>query len=316
MTDANVLLGYINPMALLDGAMPIEAEAAQRAFAERVAEPLGLDLLEAAYGAHELANASMIRAVKAVSTHRGRDPRDFTLFAFGGSGPVHVAGMARELEIRRVVVPPAPGLFSAFGLLGADLAHHAVRTFMRAIDALDVDELNAALADLEARGRGELGRSGFLADTVEVERWVEMHYAGQNYELSVPVPPGRLGPRAARELDEAFGREHERTYGHRVVNRTEIVNLRIVCRAPRPAGGALARPPDGMADRAPGRRPAYFGSRFGLRDAAILRREHLGSTSTTGPLIVEEYDATIVVPPDWSAIRDRLGNVVLEAGGR
>jgi N-methylhydantoinase A len=316
MTDVNVLLGYLNPSALLDGAMPIDAEAARRVFDAKVAEPLGLDLLEAAYGAHELANASMIRAVKAVSTHRGRDPRDFTLFAFGGSGPVHVAGMARELEIRRVVVPPAPGLFSAFGLLAADLAHHAVRTFMRSIDALDVDELDAALRDLEARGRDELGRSGFLAETVEVERWVEMHYAGQNYELTIPVPPGRLGPSTAGELAEAFGREHERTYGHRVVNRTEIVNLRIVCRAPRPSNGAVARPSEGSAWRSPGRRMAYFGPRVGLRETTILRRAHLRATPTPGPLVVEEYDATVVVPPDWTATLDQSGNLLLEAGGR
>jgi N-methylhydantoinase A len=310
MTDANVTLGYLNPAALLDGAMPIDAEAARRALRQRVAEPLGLDLLEAAHGAHALANASMIRAVKAVSTHRGRDPREFTLVAFGGSGPVHVAGMARELEIGRVIVPPSPGLFSAVGLLMADLEHHAVRTFMRPTEALGSDELGAALDDLERRGRRELGLDGDR-DGLVVERWVEMRYVGQSYELPIVVPAGRLGSAITRELDEAFGREHERSYGHRVRNRTEIVNLRVVCRAPRPAAAPSQGTPGSALERPP-TRPAYFGPEFGLLETAVLRREHLSSMPTPGPLIVEEYDATAVVPPDWSATRDPSGNLVLE----
>ena len=144
MTDANVILGYINPTSLLDGAMPIDAAAARRVFQECVAEPLQLDVLDAAYGVHALANASMIRAVKAVSSQRGRDPRKFTLFAFGGSGPVHAAGIARELEIGRIIVPRAPGFFSAFGLLAADQEHHAVSTFLRRTATLDTAELDAA----------------------------------------------------------------------------------------------------------------------------------------------------------------------------
>jgi N-methylhydantoinase A len=308
-----VILGYINPMSLLDGEMPIDAEAARRVVHRRVAAPLGLDLLDAAYGAHELANASMIRAVKAVSTHRGRDPRDFALFAFGGSGPVHVAGMARELEIRRVIVPPSPGLFSAYGLLEADLEHHAVQTFLRSTDALDVGELAAALDELEARGRSELGQGGFLAAGVEAERRVEMHYVGQSFELAVPLGAGPLPPTIASDLVEAFGREHERTYGHRVVNRTEIVNLRVICRAPRPAARGLA-----SAERGPDhgrqitRRAAYFGPRYGALETAVLRRGHLGRAPMAGPLIIEEYDATVVVPPDWTAALDQLANIVLE----
>ncbi|MBA2449867.1 MAG: hydantoinase/oxoprolinase family protein [Chloroflexi bacterium] len=313
MTDVNVILGYINPTSLLDGTMPIDATLARDTFRRRVADPLGLDLLDAAYGAHELANASMIRAVKAVSTHRGRDPRDFTLFAFGGSGPIHVAGMARELEIGRVVIPPAPGLFSAFGLLSADLEHHAVRTFLRATDELEADELVTELEALEARGRLELGRGGFLADAVEVERWVEMRYVGQSFELAVPVGGGPFDSSAVRALRDAFDHEHERTYGHRVANRAEIVNLRVVCRAPRPSGNGVAAPPDGLDGRhLASSRPAYFGPRYGSINTAVIRRGQLAQTPTPGPLIVEEYDATVVVPPYCAAARDSLGNIVLE----
>jgi N-methylhydantoinase A len=139
-----------------------------------------------------------------------------------------------------------------------------------------------------------------------------MHYAGQSYELPIRLPPGPLGDSAVRDLEEAFGQEHERTYGHRVVNRAEIVNLRIVCRAPRPSARVVARPADGVPDRVPGRRLAYFGARFGPRETAILRREHLSASPTPGPIVVEEYDATIVVPPDWAAALDRHGNVILQ----
>lgn len=315
VTDANVVLGYINPTSLLDGAMPIDAEAARRVLQEQVADVLGLSLLDAAYGVHQLANASMIRAVKAVSSQRGRDPRKFTLFAFGGSGPVHAAGLARELEIGRIVVPRAPGFFSAFGLLAADLEHHAVRTFMRRTATLDLAELGAAFAALERRCRADLGRDDLQAEQIQVERWVEMRYVGQAFELPVAAPLGDLEQHHVATFEQDFHSIHERTYGHRTDNVMEIVNLRVICRAPIEASAPTSPPPVPATNgrSAPRHvRPAYFGPEWGLCETPVVRREHLTSEAARGPIIVEEYDATVVVPPGCSAARDHLGNIVIE----
>jgi N-methylhydantoinase A len=313
VTDANVVLGYINPTSLLDGAMPIDADAARQVLQKRVADVVGLSLLDAAYGVHELANASMIRAVKAVSSQRGRDPRKFTLFAFGGSGPVHAAGLARELEIGRIVVPRAPGFFSAFGLLAADLEHHALRTFMRRTATLDLAELGAAFDTLERRCRADLGRDDLQAEQIQVERWVEMRYVGQAFELPVAAPLGTLEQRHVATFEQDFHSTHERTYGHRTDNVMEIVNLRVICRVPIDTSLAASPLPATNGRSVPRHvRPAYFGPAWGLLDTPVLRREHLTSEAARGPIIVEEYDATVVVPPGCSAARDHLGNILIE----
>lgn len=312
VTDANVVLGYINPTSLLDGAMLIDADAARRVLQEQVADVIGLSLQDAAYGVHQLANASMIRAVKAVSSQRGRDPRKFTLFAFGGSGPVHAAGIARELEIGQIVVPRAPGFFSAFGLLAADLEHHAVRTFMRRTAALDLAELGAAFDALEQRCRADLGRDDLDGEQIQVERWVEMRYVGQAFELPVAAPLGKLEPHHLAGFERDFHATHERTYGHRTDNVMEIVNLRVICKVPIEASTPAAPlPATNGRDIPRNARPAYFGPDYGLCDTPVLRREHLTSEALPGPLIVEEYDATVVVPPGCTAARDHLGNILI-----
>jgi N-methylhydantoinase A len=148
ITDANVILGYLNPAYLVGGALPLHADKARQAFAEQIAAPLGLSLAHAAYGAHQIAASNMIRAIKAVSTERGRDPRDYALFAFGGNGPLFAAGMAEALHMQRIVVPPSPGLFSSFGLLYADVEHHYARTFRHLLRQVEVHALNAAWDDM------------------------------------------------------------------------------------------------------------------------------------------------------------------------
>jgi N-methylhydantoinase A len=313
VTDANVILGYINPTSLLDGAMPIDADAARRVFQERVANPLQLDLQDAAYGVHALANASMIRAVKAVSSQRGRDPRNYSLFAFGGSGPVHAAGIARELEIRRIVVPRAPGCFSASGLLAADLEQHAVSTVLRRMATLDTAELDAAFTRLEGKCRADFGRDDLLPEEIQRERWVEMRYVGQAFELPVSAPVDGLTRHTPAAFEEDFHRIHERTYGHRTDNVMEIVNLRVVCRVATPPPTAVISLPSTSGQMPPKlSRNAYFGPRHGLRETPVLRRQQLGFEPTPGPIIVEEYDATVVVPPDCSVARDQLGNIIIE----
>jgi N-methylhydantoinase A len=312
VTDANLSLGYLNPDGLLDGAMPLEHERAKAVFKHEIADRLGLDPVVAAYGCHELANATMIRAIKTVTVQRGRDPRVFTLVAFGGSGPIHAAGIARELGIRTVLVPPGPGVFSAVGLLQARLEFHTKKTHLKRTRDIDLGELESQIAGLEADARDGLGADPLRDGQLEFTSWAEMRYAGQGFELPVQLPP-RGGPWSAwlRALDDAFEAEHEKTYGHRTGNPTEIVHLRVVAREAEPPWF----PPGGQDTsrvRPVVKRPAYFGGRFGLVATPVIRRRDLTEDRAIGPFVIEDYDATTVVPPDFTACRDESWNIVVE----
>ena len=308
VTDANVVLGYLNPAALAGGAVKLNPGRAHEVLEQRIAKPLGLPLAEAAYGAHLIAASNMMRAIRAVSSERGRDPREYALFAFGGNGPLFAAGMARALEMTRVVVPPAPGLFSAFGLLYSEVEHHYVRTWRRRARGLDPAELEEAFGRLEGEARAQLAAEGFGAAAVRITRSADCRYQGQSFELTVPVTP-------TVTLEEAFGREHARTYGHRagVDEPVEIVSLRVVGQGlsdrPRvPDRVQIERP--GTSGATPSRR-VYFGSQAGWMETPILSRADL-ATPRQGPAVIEEYDATCVVPPGARASLDAWGNIVME----
>ena len=192
VTDANVVLGYISPAELAGGAVRLRPDLSARALEESIATPLKTPLLEAAYGVHVVANVTMIRAIRAVSTYRGRDPRDFSLIAFGGSGPVHAAEMARSLGVRTVVVPPAPGLLSAVGLLEALPEYHFVQTHFAPVNGVDPDAVTDAFERMEDRAVRDLTREGYPSDDIETRRAADLRYVGQAYELTVPCPSGRL----------------------------------------------------------------------------------------------------------------------------
>ena len=321
VTDANVILGFLNPHQLAGRAVKLNAARAHEVFEAKIARRMGLPLAEAAYGAHVIAASNMMRAIRAVSSERGRDPREYALFAFGGNGPVFAAGMARQLEMRRVVVPPAPGLFSSFGLLFADVEHHYVRTWRRLVRRVPPAELGDVFARMESEARAQLVAEGLAGDAVRIRRSADCRYEGQSFELTVPVAGGPIDARTIAGIDEAFGREHERTYGHRAgpEEPVEIVSLRVV------GLGIPNRPrvPDALRvdrtgpGRADGTRHVYFGPDLGWRDTPIIDRPDL-ATRREGPSIVEEYDATCVIPPGARAALDAHGNIVIElppAGG-
>ena len=318
VTDANVALGYLNPDYLLGGAFPIDADAARRAIADRVGVPLSLSGTDAAHGIHLLVNSNMGRALRAVSSERGRDPRRFTMVAFGGGGPLHAAGLAEMLGIGRVVVPPSPGAFSAFGLLFADVEHHFVQTHFRQFSSLDLDEANAILRGLKEQGASLLSEEGFDSSRQQTETQVDMKYVGQTSELTVRMEDDSFSPDSLDRLAEAYAAEHEKTYGYRVDEPMQLVSVRVVARglsdADRVPGRiAVSRRP---ADRGSGRRMLYFGPRTGWMETPVIDRLDLDDAPSDGPLVVEEYDSTVVVPPRWRASLDSLKNIVLTGGGR
>ena len=307
LTDANVVLGYL-PQSRLPSGLALAPELARRAVAEQIAQPLGLSIEEAAHGAYLVGCAGIARAVRAVTVERGRDPRDFSLVAFGGNGPLFAAEMARSLEISTIVVPPAPGVFSAVGLLEAEIEHHLVRTFNRMLADIDETELRAGFAPLEQEAAAMLREEG-RPPGAEFSRSVDMKYHGQSFELTVAMPDAASGG-FEREIAERFESEHERTYGHRASgDPIQIVNLRITARIP---GGE--RPPVAFGDAASStmrKRSAYFGPRHGSVSTPVIGRGDLRRAPRTGPLLVEEYDATTLVPFGCMARTDELSNIVI-----
>src|SRR5499427_8504342 len=242
------------------GGSIVGVDTSRRALSDQVAAPLGLELSEAAHGVYLLGCAGMARAVRAVTIERGRDPQEFTLVAFGGNGPLFAAEMAATLQIETVLVPPAPGVWSALGLLEAEVEHHLVRTFLRPLAGLDPHDLASALASLEREAGALLDAQGY-GGNVEIERSADLKYQGQSYELSVPLGPGAGGAEMIAQLAEAFGKEHERTYGHKAEgDPIQIVNLRLTARVRRGPGAR-----DGtrlvLAERtSTAAREAYFGA--------------------------------------------------------
>ena len=213
ITDCNLVLGYLDPAGLVGGALKLDVEAARAAIARSLAEPLHRSVEEAAQGMLRLASASMMRAIRAVTVERGRDPRQFALLAFGGNGPLFAAAIAAELGITRVIVPPLPGVFSAFGLLVADTEHHATRSLrmrMR-IDEADHARIAAVLHELVAAGTERLTRDGFPPERQQFRLAAQARYVGQSSEIEVRLPDDGFPPHFA----ELFGEEHERNYGFR-----------------------------------------------------------------------------------------------------
>lgn len=310
LTDANLLLGYLNPTALLGGQLPVDHALTERIFHERIAAPLQLDVMRAAYGVHQIAVANMVRAVKAMSSERGRDPRLFAFVAYGGNGPLHAVSAAVEVGVRVVVVPPSPGLFSAFGLLAADPSQHAARSFLCLTSELRHEALEGAFRELEQRVTDNLTGQGHESRQVMCSRAIDVHYAGQSFELSLPVG-SPITRTAVDELDQRFAAEHERTYGHRAEgDPVEVVHIRVEGTVASESGTRMptAVPKDSSVSTT---RPAYFGPRYGVLETPVVARSVIESEARRGPLIVEEYDATTVVPPDWSVRRDERSNLWL-----
>jgi N-methylhydantoinase A len=314
ITDANVILGLLNPKHLVGGSLKLNAGKAHRVFEERIARPLGLSVAAAALGAHLIVQSNMIRAIRAVSTERGRDPREFVLVAFGGNGPLFACGMARSLGIGRVIVPPAPGLFSSFGLLHAEVEHHYSRSLRRLLRQADGGEIDAAWSELAQQAAARLAEEGFTGKRASIARSAALHYKGQSFDLVVAVPDGPFDATMVAHLEEAFGREHEKTYGHRAgpEEPVELVSIQVAGHGRRQDAGVpqrvvLRRPePQPESPRA-----VYFGEPHGWIETPVVARSAL-APRRAGPLIVEEYDATLLLPPGAAAETDPLGNVVIE----
>ena len=314
ITDCNLVLGYLDPAGLAGGAVKLDAQAAREAVARSLAGPMGVPVEQAAHGMLKLAAATMMRAIRAVSVERGRDPRQFALLAFGGNGPLFAAAIAAELGITRVLIPPMPGLFSAFGLLVGDTEHHGSRSLrLRADTATDADivRVRDVLDALRANGAARLAEDGFTAERCVFSLSASARYVGQSTEIPVPLPEGDAVALLGM-LPELFAAQHERTYGFRAPAEApvELMGVSMIARGmPDKARLPASIPP--AASLVPLSRRAWFPAQ-GWLDTPVLDRAGVAGRAQVGPLIVQEYDATCLVPPGTTASVDAFGNIFLK----
>ena len=305
LADALAVLGYLNSSQLAGGAVSLDVEAAREALETVVADRLGRSVVEAAYGVLMVAVATMTRAVKAVSTYRGRDPRDFALCAFGGNGPVVGVEIARALSMRHVLVPPAPGVFSAVGLLFSGTEQEFVRTLLLRSGEIDPDVITEAYRELAEEAWSSLAAEGIAPQTATFSRLADLRYSGQAYELTIRVPEGRVD---VAGLIEAFAAEHERTYGHGSLDDpVDLVSIRMLARVVGDGAGAIRLASDAPAAAGALTRRAYFGPELGTLDGPVVGRAALAEGVVQGPIFVDEYDSTTVVPPGCTATLDAFG---------
>lgn len=311
VTDANVLLGYIAAGAIADATVSISKELAEKAF-QPLAEALNMDTLSMAAGVHDLANARMMRPLRAVSSERGKDPRGLTLIAYGGSGPVHAANLAQAMKIKRVVIPPMAGVFSAVGLLRARPEYYEVRPYLSDVRSLDAAEVQRVFSEMEASVAAEAG-----SPIAEWRRTVDVRYVGQSWEVEVIWPESKTGPDLLSELIDVFERTHAELYGVRGEQGApvEIRTLRVVGFGRVPQSSWEYADADANADAVDGNvevrhECAHFGA--GKFDALVLRRPEVPTDQLVrGPALVREYDTTVVVPPNWSVRRDPVTSALI-----
>lgn len=316
VTDANLVLGRIDPAYFLGGEMPLDPEQARRAILVRVAEPMGLGLEEAAVGVIRIVNANMVKGIRVKTIERGFDVREFALMAFGGAGPLHAADLARELGIRRVIVPPYPAALSAFGLLVSDTRHDYVRTIAKRQSELSHDALLAAFLELEETGRAQLAAERVPPARRRFQWSADLRYEGQSYELRTPVEReiGRMGHGAIARIVSRFGGLHEKVYAYSSVDEeAEFINVRVAAigRVPvvrlvrgRPKGSSHAR-------ALKGKRRVYFEGK-GFIPTPIYERDRLApGERLRGPALIEEPASATTVPPGSVALVDPYRNLVV-----
>jgi N-methylhydantoinase A len=308
VTDANVVLGRLGIERPLGGEIRLDRERARTAVGE-LAGRLAMDEVRVAEGIIALAVTKMTASIKEISIMRGHDPRDFAFFAYGGAGPLHAALIAAELGCERVVVPPMPGNFAAFGLLVADVRHDYVRTHTVPAAALPFEELRRIIGEMRAEGRRALAADGFAEAAMRFEARLDMRYIEQSFELSVELPEDAA---SMADVEATFRRAYEQRYAYVVTDPAEVVNFRVA------AYGLVAKPelpevgPGGSLERArTGERPVIFGAEA-LRSALYERALLPPGAAFEGPAIVEEAGAVTAVPPDFCGRVDAFGNLVLE----
>jgi N-methylhydantoinase A len=314
VTDANLVLGYLSPDEFAGGSMRLDAAAARRAVEERVAAPLGLSVAEAAWGVHLVVNSNMELATRVVSIERGRDPRDLTLVAFGGAGPIHGCRLAQALRIPRVILPAAAGVTAALGLLAAEVKFDVSRTYVRKVGDVELAHVNEMYREMEAQALAVI-RESAASERVQLVRVADARYAGQGYELAVALPPCELTTDALDRFRAGFDECYAARYGYaNPAEAVEVVTWRLSAVSASPALELPRYRAGGPAESAiKGGRRAYFPEKGGYVETPIYDRYRLSPGVTLfGPAIIEERESTTVLPPGAGGRVDEYGSLTVD----
>ncbi len=316
VTDANLVLGYLGESNFLGGGMTLDAARAERAVEESVAAPLGMRLHDAAEGIVRIINVKMEEAIKAISTMRGYDLRDFMLVAFGGAGPLHAGMMARDLGMRGVIVPLYPGVNSAIGLLQADVRHDYAVSRMARIDTLSPEEVAQPLRALAGEARSDLRSEGFRPSEIALDYAIDMRYAGQGYELTIALDDGRVTRKSLERARALFDETHRRLFGHAAPDEpVEVVTYRVrgIGRLPEVRMPVFRRRGTPLSAALLGKRAARFDGE--THDVPVYQRERLDVGHVVkGPAIIEQLDSTLVIQPGQTGRVDRYRNIIISEG--
>ncbi len=318
VTDADIVCGYLNPDYFLGGAQTLDVAAAHAALKQHVADPLKMDVRDAATGIQRIVDMRMADEVRVFAAKRGVDLSSFTLLPFGGAGAVHAAAVAAELGMRRILVPPRPGAFSALGLLCTDVVHDYIRSELRPLDAVTSEHAEGIFHELETKAREELAAEGMAAAAARFVRELDLRYTGQGYELRTPLDglfTDRLTAQSLKAARERFDERHAQIHGHAARERpVEVVSYRVRVRVAVPKYEPRAEPqPAQPAAAVPkGKRCVHHGAAQSV-EATLYERDRLDiGTTIAGPAIVEQFDSTTVIPQGWSARVDGYRNLILE----
>ena len=314
VTDANFVLGYLNPNGLVGGGLGIDRRLSEKAIMDKVGTPLGLDVVQAAAGIRKIANVAMARAIRSVTVERGRDPRDMALMAFGGSGPVHAVEVAGLLGIRKVIVPAMSGVFSSVGMLASDVEHNFVRTLLQPFSRLDASQFREVTTRLREDGIGRLSADGFAESQIQLSFGADVRYLGQSSELTVRMEPESVLKLGFDTLESAFHTAYNETYGYKNDEAVELVSIRLSARGIRESRLSF-RGIDSQVvplDIADDERTAWFAAAGDYVVTPTRGRTIISEGRVNGPAILEAYDTTIVIPPDATAVSDGCGSVVID----
>lgn len=319
VTDANLILGRLDEHNFLGGEMPLYLDRARQAMQDKVAGPLGLDATKAADGILRIAVTQMSHAVKAVTTERGLDAGSFTMVVYGGAGPLHASAIAREIGIRKVLIPHAPGYFSAYGMLFSDLRYDYVRSVFRRLDGLSFEEIEAIYQEMEAEGRAAIAASQIRPEEIVFERAADMRYVGQEHAVTVDLPQVHFDRKDRDGIKTHFDEVHKVRYGTSAPKEpADIVSLRMtvqgrMAKPPRNEVASGHASPDDAALRA--HKPVYFRSAGDYVSTPVYKRERLKSGNLIlGPALIEEHASTTVVQPGDTLVVDQFGNLQISIG--
>ena len=313
VTDANLVLGFLNPDYFLGGGMTIYPEKSREAIERHVSGPLRMDLTAAAAGIFEIVNANMASAVRVVTVQRGIDPREYALIAFGGAGPAHIVKVAEQFDIPTVIVPVTPGLTSAVGLLVSDMTYDYVRTRLMEEEA-NLDEINTMFRDLESQGLEHMSREGIAREDIHLQRQIDLRFKFQSHELSVPVHAGTITSEDIATASQAFQDLYFELYGIRQSSPTQLVNYRVraVGIVPKVELSAAEVTGGDPSHALKDTRQVYFKESGGFLPTTVYDRLRLlPGDAIAGPAVTEEPDSTIVIPPQYSGTVDPYRNVVI-----